>query len=142
MVKDNKNVVVGLDIGTSKIVAIVAELTPDGELNVIGLGTQPSRGLRKGVVVNIDATMASIQRVLEEAELVSARREGDWLTLEVSDTGVGMAAGVKASGFGVAQVRERLATTYGTHATIYFVAPNEGGTMAIARLPYEDTQTT
>ena len=73
---------------------------------------------------------------------VSARREGDWLTLEVSDTGVGMAAGVKASGFGVAQVRERLATTYGTHATIYFVAPDVGGTMAIARLPYEDTQTT
>ena len=71
MVKDAKNLVVGLDIGTSKIVAIVAEVTPEGELNIIGLGTQPSRGLRRGVVVNIEATMASIQRVLEEAELMA-----------------------------------------------------------------------
>ena len=71
MVKDSKNLVVGLDIGTSKIVAIVAEVTPEGELNVIGMGTQPSRGLKKGVVVNIEATMASIQRVLEEAELMA-----------------------------------------------------------------------
>ena len=69
--KENKNLVVGLDIGTSKIVAIVSEVTPDGQLNVIGLGTQPSRGLKKGVVVNIEATMASIQRVLEEAELMA-----------------------------------------------------------------------
>ncbi len=71
MVRDSKNLVVGLDIGTSKIVAIVAELGPQGELNVIGLGTQPSRGLKRGVVVNIEATMASIQRVLEEAELMA-----------------------------------------------------------------------
>ena len=71
MVKDSKNLVVGLDIGTSKIVAIVAEIGPDGGLNVIGLGTQPSRGLKRGVVVNIEATMASIQRVLEEAELMA-----------------------------------------------------------------------
>src|SRR5882757_2246108 len=71
MVKDSKNLVVGLDIGTSKIVAIVAEISPDGALNVIGLGTQPSRGLRRGVVVNIEATMGSIQRVLEEAELMA-----------------------------------------------------------------------
>src|ERR1700757_229820 len=71
MVRENKNVIVGLDIGTSKIVAIVAEVAPEGELNVIGLGTQPSRGLKKGVVVNIEATMASIQRVLEEAELMA-----------------------------------------------------------------------
>jgi len=71
MVKDSKNLVVGLDIGTSKIVAIVAEITPEGELNVIGMGTQPSRGLKKGVVVNIETTMASIQRVLEEAELMA-----------------------------------------------------------------------
>src|SRR3989442_15716048 len=69
--KDNKNVIVGLDIGTSKIVAIVAELTPEKRLNIVGLGTQPSRGLKKGVVVNIEATMASIQRVMEEAELVA-----------------------------------------------------------------------
>ena len=48
MVKDSKNLVVGLDVGTSKIVAIVAEIGPEGELNVIGLGTQPSRGLKRG----------------------------------------------------------------------------------------------
>src|SRR5262245_3435540 len=71
MVSENKNVIVGLDIGTSKIVAIVADVAPEGELNIIGLGVQPSRGLKKGVVVNIEATMASIQRVLEEAELMA-----------------------------------------------------------------------
>ncbi|HET9340543.1 MAG TPA: cell division protein FtsA [Casimicrobiaceae bacterium] len=76
MVKDSKNLVVGLDVGTSKIVAIVAEVGPEGELNVIGLGTQPSRGLKRGVVVNIEATMASIQRVLEEAELMADCRIG------------------------------------------------------------------
>jgi len=70
MVKD-KNLIVGLDIGTSKIVAIVAEVTDEGALNIIGMGTQPSRGLKKGVVVNIEATMASIQRVIEEAELMA-----------------------------------------------------------------------
>ncbi len=71
MVKEAKNLVVGLDIGTSKIVAIVAEVTPEGGLEIIGMGSQPSRGLKKGVVVNIEATMASIQRVLEEAELMA-----------------------------------------------------------------------
>src|SRR5437764_8846289 len=71
MVRDAKNLIVGLDIGTSKIVAIVAEITPEKKLNIIGLGTQASRGLKKGVVVNIEATMASIQRVLEEAELMA-----------------------------------------------------------------------
>ncbi|TMH30109.1 MAG: cell division protein FtsA [Betaproteobacteria bacterium] len=71
MVREAKNLIVGLDVGTSKIVAIVAEVTPEQRLNIIGLGTQPSRGLKKGVVVNIEATMASIQRVLEEAELMA-----------------------------------------------------------------------
>ena len=78
--KDNTNLIVGLDIGTSKIVAIVAEVLPDGGLNVIGLGTQPSRGLKKGVVVNIEATMASIQRVLEEAELMADCRISEVVT--------------------------------------------------------------
>ena len=71
MVKDAKNLIVGLDVGTSKIVAIVAEVTPEKRLNIIGMGTQPSRGLKKGVVVNIEATMGAIQRVLEEAELMA-----------------------------------------------------------------------
>ena len=70
-VKDDKNLIVGLDIGTSKIVAIVAELQPEGSLKVIGLGQHSSRGLKKGVVVNIDSTMQAIQRALEEAELMA-----------------------------------------------------------------------
>jgi len=70
-VKDDKNLIVGLDIGTSKIVAIVAELQPEGTLKVIGLGQHTSRGLKKGVVINIESTMQSIQRALEEAELMA-----------------------------------------------------------------------
>jgi len=69
--KEDKNLIVGLDIGTSKIVAIVAELLPDGTLKVIGIGQHVSRGLKKGVVVNIDSTMQSIQRAIEEAELMA-----------------------------------------------------------------------
>ncbi len=70
-VKEDKNLIVGLDIGTSKIVAIVAELQPEGTVKVIGLGQHISRGLKKGVVVNIESTMQSIQRALEEAELMA-----------------------------------------------------------------------
>jgi cell division protein FtsA len=69
--KEHKNIVVGLDIGTSKIVAIVAEMKPDGAFEIIGMGTHPSRGLKKGVVVNIETTVAAIQRALEEAELMA-----------------------------------------------------------------------
>jgi cell division protein FtsA len=69
--KEDKNLIVGLDIGTSKIVALVAELQPYGELKVIGLGQHVSRGLKKGVVINIDSTMQSVQRALEEAELMA-----------------------------------------------------------------------
>ncbi len=61
-------IVVGLDIGTTKIAAIVGELNEDDGLDIIGIGTAPSRGLRKGVVVNIDATVDSIQRAIREAE--------------------------------------------------------------------------
>ena len=68
---EDKNLVVGLDIGTSKIVAIVAELLPDNSFKVIGLGQSVSRGMKKGVVVNIDSTVQSIQRALEEAELMA-----------------------------------------------------------------------
>ncbi|MBM3339540.1 MAG: cell division protein FtsA, partial [Betaproteobacteria bacterium] len=71
MTRDVKDLIVGLDIGTSKIVAMVAELTLDGRIEIIGLGQHDSRGLKKGVVVNIEATVASIQRALEEAELMA-----------------------------------------------------------------------
>ena len=63
--------IVGLDIGTSKVVAMVAQVTDDGELEVIGIGSQRSRGLKKGVVVNIESTVQSIQRAVEEAELMA-----------------------------------------------------------------------
>ncbi len=68
---ESKDLIVGLDIGTSKIVALVAEATPEGSLNIIGMGQSPSRGLKKGVVVNIEATVSAIQRALEEAELMA-----------------------------------------------------------------------
>ncbi len=66
-----KNLIVGLDIGTSKVVAIVGEVKPDGEIEIIGIGSNPSRGLKKGVVVNIESTVQSIQRAVEEAELMA-----------------------------------------------------------------------
>lgn len=65
------NTVVGLDIGTSKIAAIIGKIKSDGEIEVVGMGTYPSRGLKKGVVVNIDATVESIQRAIDEAERMS-----------------------------------------------------------------------
>ena len=69
--KSESNLIVGLDIGTSKVVAIVGEVTVEGDIEIIGVGTQPSRGLKKGVVVNIESTVQSIQRAVEEAELMA-----------------------------------------------------------------------
>jgi len=63
--------VVGLDIGTSKVVAIVGEISIDGELEIVGIGSHRSSGLKKGVVVNIESTVQSIQRAIEEAELMA-----------------------------------------------------------------------
>ncbi|HUF19575.1 MAG TPA: cell division protein FtsA [Burkholderiales bacterium] len=69
--RENKHLLVGLDIGTSKIAAIVAEIRPEGGFEIIGMGSSPSRGLKKGVVVNIESTVNAIQRALEEAELMA-----------------------------------------------------------------------
>lgn len=69
--KTEKNLIVGLDIGTSKVVAIVGEITSDDDVDIIGLGSSRSRGLKKGVVVNIESTVQSIQRAVEEAELMA-----------------------------------------------------------------------
>ncbi len=71
MSKENKELIVGLDIGTSKIVAMVAELTDEGRLSVLGIGSQESKGLRKGVVVNIEATVNAISRAIQEVELMT-----------------------------------------------------------------------
>ncbi len=69
--KADKNLIVGLDIGTSKVVAIVGEISIDDEIEIIGIGSNQSRGLKKGVVVNIESTVHSIQRAIEEAELMA-----------------------------------------------------------------------
>ena len=69
--KEGKGIIVGLDIGTSKVVAIVGELQDDNQIEVIGFGSHPSKGLKKGVVVNIESTVISIQRAIEEAELMA-----------------------------------------------------------------------
>jgi cell division protein FtsA len=69
--RSDRRVIVGLDIGTSKVVALVGELAPDNSIEAIGLGSQPSRGLKRGVVVNIESTVQSIQRAIEEAELMA-----------------------------------------------------------------------
>jgi len=71
MARENKNLIVALDIGTSKVACLVAELAPDGTLAILGMGGHESKGLKKGVVVNIEATVAAIQRALEEAELMA-----------------------------------------------------------------------
>lgn len=69
--KMEKNLIVALDIGTSKVVAIVGEVNAENEIEIIGIGSHPSRGLKKGVVVNIESTVQSIQRAVEEAELMA-----------------------------------------------------------------------
>ncbi|QKO22912.1 cell division protein FtsA [Rhodoferax sp. BAB1] len=71
MAKEYKDLVVGLDIGTAKVMVVVAEVLPGGELKLAGLGVAPSNGLKRGVVVNIDATVHSIQQALKEAEFMA-----------------------------------------------------------------------
>ncbi|MEY3380215.1 MAG: hypothetical protein RL468_813 [Pseudomonadota bacterium] len=71
MAKEYKDLIVGLDIGTAKVMVVVAEVLPDGELKLAGLGVAPGNGLKRGVVVNIDATVQSIQLALKEAEFMA-----------------------------------------------------------------------
>ncbi|WP_198314463.1 cell division protein FtsA [Chitinibacter sp. FCG-7] len=71
MTRDAKNLIVGLDIGTSKVVAVVADVTEDGSLNVVGMGSASSKGLKRGVVVDIEKTVGAIQAALGEAELMA-----------------------------------------------------------------------
>ena len=79
-----ENIIVGLDIGTTKICAVVGELV-DNAINIIGIGTHPSIGLRKGVVVNIESTVDSIKKAVEEAELMAG--------CEISSVYAGIAGG-------------------------------------------------
>ena len=72
MAKEYKDLIVGLDIGTAKVMCVVAEMLPDGAMRLAGLGVSASHGLKRGVVVNIDATVQSIQHALKEAEMMAA----------------------------------------------------------------------
>jgi len=94
------DILVGLDIGTTKICAIVGEMT-DAGIDIIGIGSHPSKGLRKGVVVNIDATVTSIKRAIEEAEHMGG--------CEISTVYTGIAGGhIKAfSSHGVVAVKDK-----------------------------------
>ncbi len=102
MRNESKELIVGLDIGTSKVVAVVAEILPDGGFQVIGLGQSRSEGLRKGVVVNIEATVRSIRAALEEAELMA--------DCKITDVYIGIAGshirGVNSSGMVAIKDRE------------------------------------
>ncbi|SMB21001.1 ATP-binding cell division protein involved in recruitment of FtsK to Z ring [Sterolibacterium denitrificans] len=80
MSKENRELIVGLDIGTSKIVAIVAELTESGQLSILGVGSHESKGLKKGVVVNIEATVNAISRAIQEVELMANAKVKDVYT--------------------------------------------------------------
>lgn len=68
---EDRRIIAGLDIGTSKIALIIGELEPDGGVSVLGVGTSPSVGLRQGVVINLDQTVESIQRAVQEAQLTA-----------------------------------------------------------------------
>ncbi len=95
-----ENLIIGVDIGTTKICAIVGEVGEDG-VDIVGIGTHPSKGLRKGVVVNIESTVDSIKRVIEEAELMAG--------CEISSVYTGIAGG-HIKGFnsqGVVAIKER-----------------------------------
>lgn len=93
--------IAGLDIGTSKVVAVIGRIYPDGVLEIIGLGTAPSRGLKKGVIVNIESTVSAIQQAVEEAELMAGCR--------VQEVCVGIAGGHIRSmnSHGIVAIRDR-----------------------------------
>ncbi len=85
MVKKQDNVLVGLDLGTTKVCAIVGEVKDDGQVDIIGIGISPSHGLKKGVVVNIDSTVESIRKAVHEAELMAG--------VEINSVYVGVSGG-------------------------------------------------
>lgn len=99
--REVRHLLVGLDIGTSKVVCVVGEVMPDGHIQIIAEGTAPSRGIKKGVVVNIDATIQSIRRAVENAEQFAACR------IQVVYVGVSGAHIRSSNSTGVVPVRGR-----------------------------------
>lgn len=100
------NMIVALDIGTSKVLCLVGELCADGAIEIIGIGSHPSRGLKKGVVVNIESTVSSIQRAVEEAELMAG--------CKIHSVSVGIAGSHinSLNSHGIVAVRDREVTEY------------------------------
>src|SRR5438094_863867 len=99
-----KDFFVGLDMGTTKICCIVGEISeqgPNAVIDIVGIGTSPSAGLRKGVVINIDATVESIMKAVEEAELMAG--------VEISTVYTGIAGGhIKSfNSTGVVAIKDR-----------------------------------
>jgi cell division protein FtsA len=102
----NSNMIVALDIGTSKVVCLVGEINVDGSIDIVGIGSHASRGLKKGVVVNIESTVSSIQRAVEEAELMAG--------CKIHSVSVGIAGSHISSlnSHGIVAVRDREVTDY------------------------------
>lgn len=103
-IKSDKNLMVGLDIGTSKIVALIGKRTADHQIEIVGFGSHPSRGLKKGVVVNIEATVHSIQRAIEEAELSAGYQ------INFVDTGIAGSHIRSLNSHGIIAIRDREVT--------------------------------
>src|SRR5947199_10187130 len=98
-----RNVIAGLDVGTTKICCVIAEWSPDGNLEIVGVGTNPSRGLRKGVVVNIDSTVESIKRAVGEAEEMA----GVEIASVIAGVAGGHSRGVNSRGVGGGSGKQR-----------------------------------
>jgi cell division protein FtsA len=103
--KTDREMIVGLDIGTSKVVAIVGEINDSGEIDIVGIGSHPSRGLKKGVVVNIESTVQSIQRAIEEAELMAG------VQIHSVFTGVAGSHVRSINSHGIVAIKDREVTT-------------------------------
>ena len=99
--KTDKELIVALDIGTNKIAALVGEVTPDNQIEVVGFGVHPSRGLKRGVVVNIESTVQSIQRAIEEAELMAG------CDIHSAYTGIAGSHIVSLNSHGIVAIRDR-----------------------------------
>ncbi|GAA0783502.1 cell division protein FtsA [Marinobacterium sediminicola] len=100
------NMIVALDIGTSKVVCLVGEQTPQGTIEIIGVGSHPSRGLKRGVVVNIESTVTSIQRAVEEAELMAGCKIHG-VTVGIAGSHIG-----SYNSHGIVAVRDREVSDY------------------------------
>lgn len=103
--KPNKDLLVGIDIGTSKVVTLVGEVASDGKLNIIGYGSHPSQGLKRGVVVNIESTVQSIQRSVEDAELMSGHE------IYAAYTGIAGSHIRSINSHGIVAIRDREVTS-------------------------------